>query len=55
MKCKRGNPKKTVEFFHTMGMDTNYLITQSYDKTIDFIVNLLTKGWKGLEKSKISH
>jgi NADP-dependent alcohol dehydrogenase len=52
--CKRGNPKKTVEFFHTMGMDTNYLITQSYGKTMILLLIVLTKGWKGLGKANIT-
>jgi NADP-dependent alcohol dehydrogenase len=31
---------KTVEFFHTMGMDTKLSdYTKDYDKTADFIVN----------------
>lgn len=48
---------KTVEFFHTMGMDTklsNY--TQDYDKTADFIAKRFEeRGWKGLgERQNIS-
>jgi NADP-dependent alcohol dehydrogenase len=47
---------KTVEFFHTMGMDTKLSDYTNYDKTADFIVNRFDeRGWKGLEKSKISH
>lgn len=42
--------EKTVQFFHTMGMDTklsNY--TPEYEKTADFIVNRFEeRGWKAL-------
>lgn len=42
--------EKTVQFFHTMGMDTklsNY--TSEYEKTADFIVNRFEeRGWKAL-------
>lgn len=42
--------EKTVQFFHTMGMDTkisNY--TQDYEKTADFIVKRFEeRGWKAL-------
>jgi NADP-dependent alcohol dehydrogenase len=39
---------KTVEFFHTMGMDTKLSdYTKDYDKTADFIVNRFDeRGWK---------
>lgn len=48
---------KTVEFFHTMGMDTklsNY--TKDFEKTADFIVNRFEeRGWKALgEKENIT-
>jgi NADP-dependent alcohol dehydrogenase len=47
---------KTVEFFHTMGMDTKLSDYTKTDKTADFIVNRFDeRGWKGLGKSKISH
>jgi NADP-dependent alcohol dehydrogenase len=47
---------KTVEFFHTMGMDTKL---SDYTKTMikpDFIVNRFDeRGWKGLgEKQNIT-
>jgi alcohol dehydrogenase YqhD (iron-dependent ADH family) len=48
---------KTVEFFHTMGMDTKLSdYTKNYDKTADFIVNRFDeRGWKGLgEKQNIT-
>jgi NADP-dependent alcohol dehydrogenase len=48
---------KTVEFFHTMGMDTKLSdYTKEYDKTADFIVNRFDeRGWKGLgEKQNIT-
>jgi NADP-dependent alcohol dehydrogenase len=48
---------KTVEFFHTMGMDTKLSdYTKDYDKTADFIVNRFDeRGWKGLgEKQNIT-
>ncbi|AXG73921.1 iron-containing alcohol dehydrogenase [Flavobacterium arcticum] len=42
--------EKTVQFFHTMGMDTklsNY--TEEYQKTADFIVNRFQeRGWEAL-------
>ncbi len=42
--------EKTVQFFHTMGMDTkisNY--TTDYDKTADFIVDRFAeRGWKAM-------
>jgi NADP-dependent alcohol dehydrogenase len=57
MKLQTRAIAKTVEFFHTMGMDTKLSdYTKDYDKTADFIVNRFDeRGWKGLEKSKISH
>ena len=48
---------KTVEFFHTMGMDTKLSdYTQEFDKTADFIVNRFEeRGWLGLgEKQNIT-
>jgi alcohol dehydrogenase YqhD (iron-dependent ADH family) len=48
---------KTVEFFHTMGMNTKLSdYTKDYDKTADFIVNRFDeRGWKGLgEKQNIT-
>ncbi|SEA83219.1 NADP-dependent alcohol dehydrogenase [Flavobacterium gillisiae] len=48
---------KTVEFFHTMGMETKLSdYTKDYDKTADFIVNRFDeRGWKGLgEKQNIT-
>ncbi len=48
---------KTVEFFHTMGMQTKLSeCTEDYAKTADFIVNRFEeRGWKGLgEKQKIT-
>ena len=48
---------KTVEFFHTMGMDTKLSdYTKDYAKTADFIVNRFDeRGWKGLgEKQNIT-
>lgn len=48
---------KTVEFFHTMGMDTKLSdYTKDYDKTADFIVKRFDeRGWKGLgEKQNIT-
>ncbi|GGB83767.1 NADH-dependent alcohol dehydrogenase [Flavobacterium suaedae] len=49
--------EKTVQFFHTMGMDTklsNY--TPEYEKTADFIVKRFEeRGWKALgEKQNIT-
>lgn len=48
---------KTVEFFHTMGMQTKLSeSTKDYAKTADFIVNRFEeRGWKGLgEKQNIT-
>lgn len=48
---------KTVEFFHTMGMDTKLSdYTKDFDKTADFIVNRFKeRGWLGLgEKQNIT-
>lgn len=48
---------KTVEFFHTMGMDTKLSdYTKEYSETADFIVKRFDKrGWKGLgEKQNIT-
>ncbi|RTY73730.1 iron-containing alcohol dehydrogenase [Flavobacterium sp. LS1R10] len=48
---------KTVEFFHTMGMETKLSdYTKDYDKTADFIVNRFKeRGWLGLgEKENIT-
>jgi len=48
---------KTVEFFHTMGMDTKLSdYTKDYDKTADFIVDRFKeRGWLGLgEKQNIT-
>ncbi|MGO4771496.1 iron-containing alcohol dehydrogenase [Flavobacterium sp. W22_SRS_FK3] len=47
--------KKTVEFFHTMGMDTKLSqYTNDYDKTADFIVNRFDeRGWKGLGENQL--
>jgi alcohol dehydrogenase YqhD (iron-dependent ADH family) len=48
---------KTVEFFHTMGMDTKLSdYTKDYNKTADFIVNRFDeRGWKGLgEKQNVT-
>ncbi|OYX82012.1 MAG: NADH-dependent alcohol dehydrogenase [Flavobacteriales bacterium 32-34-25] len=41
---------KTVEFFHTMGMDTKLSqYTDDYSKTADFIVNRFNeRGWKAM-------
>ncbi|GEC71625.1 NADP-dependent alcohol dehydrogenase [Flavobacterium flevense] len=41
---------KTVEFFHTMGMDTKLSqYTDDYNKTADFIVNRFDeRGWKAM-------
>ena len=49
--------EKTVEFFHTMGMDTKLSdYTKEYDSTADFIVNRFEeRGWLGLgEKQNIT-
>ena len=45
---------KTVEFFHTMGMETKLSdYTKDYDKTADFIVNRFEeRGWKGLGENQ---
>ena len=48
---------KTIEFFHTMGMDTKLSdYTTEYNKTADFIVNRFEeRGWLGLgEKQNIT-
>ena len=48
---------KTVEFFHTMGMDTKLSdYTKDFDKTADFIVDRFKeRGWLGLgEKQNIT-
>jgi alcohol dehydrogenase YqhD (iron-dependent ADH family) len=48
---------KTVEFFHTMGMDTKLSdYTKDFDKSADFIVNRFKeRGWLGLgEKENIT-
>ena len=48
---------KTVEFFHTMGMETKLSdYTKDFSKTADFIVNRFDeRGWKGLgEKQNIT-
>ncbi|MGA9637326.1 iron-containing alcohol dehydrogenase [Flavobacterium sp.] len=41
---------KTIEFFHTMGMDTKLSdYTKEYSNTADFIANRFAeRGWKGL-------
>ena len=41
---------KTVDFFHTMGMDTKLSqYTDDYSKTVDFIVNRFDeRGWKAM-------
>jgi len=46
---------KTVEFFHTMGMDTKLSqYTEDYSKTADFIVNRFDeRGWKGLGENQL--
>jgi len=46
---------KTVEFFHTMGMDTKLSqYTDDYSKTADFIVNRFEeRGWKGLGENQL--
>ncbi|SHF97530.1 NADP-dependent alcohol dehydrogenase [Flavobacterium segetis] len=49
--------KKTVEFFHTMGMDTKLSdYTKDYNKTASFIVDRFKeRGWLGLgEKQNIT-
>jgi len=49
--------KKTVDFFHTMGMDTKLSdYTKDYDKTSNFIVDRFKeRGWLGLgEKQNIT-
>ena len=48
---------KTVDFFHTMGMDTKLSqYTEDYNKTADFIVKRFDeRGWKALgEKQNIT-
>jgi alcohol dehydrogenase YqhD (iron-dependent ADH family) len=48
---------KTIEFFHTMGMDTKLSdYTKDFDKTADFIVDRFKeRGWLGLgEKQNIT-
>lgn len=48
---------KTVEFFHTMGMQTNLSdYTEEFNKTADFIVNRFEeRGWLALgEKQNIT-
>ena len=48
---------KTVEFFHTMGMETKLSdYTKEYDSTANFIVNRFEeRGWLGLgEKQNIT-
>jgi NADP-dependent alcohol dehydrogenase len=47
---------KTVEFFHTMGMDTKLSDYTKKTMTADFIVNRFDeRGWKGLgEKQNIT-
>ena len=46
---------KTVEFFHTMGMDTKLSqYTENYSNTADFIVNRFDeRGWKGLGENQL--
>jgi NADP-dependent alcohol dehydrogenase len=46
---------KTVEFFHTMGMDTKLSqYTDDYTKTADFIVKRFgERGWKGLGENQL--
>lgn len=46
---------KTVDFFHTMGMDTKLSqYTNDYSKTADFIVNRFEeRGWKGLGEKQL--
>lgn len=46
---------KTVEFFHTMGMDTKLSqYVEDYSKTADFIVNRFDeRGWKGLGEKQL--
>jgi alcohol dehydrogenase YqhD (iron-dependent ADH family) len=49
--------KKTVQFFHTMGMDTQLSdYTKDFEKTADFIVDRFEeRGWLGLgEKQNIT-
>jgi NADP-dependent alcohol dehydrogenase len=46
---------KTVEFFHTMGMDTKLSdYTKDYDKTADFIVNRRKRLERFREKQNIT-
>lgn len=46
---------KTVEFFHTMGMDTKLSqYTEDYSKTADFIVNRFEeRNWRGLGEKQL--
>jgi NADP-dependent alcohol dehydrogenase len=46
---------KTVEFFHTMGMDTKLSqYTDDYSQTADFIVNRFDqRGWKALGEKQL--
>lgn len=46
---------KTVDFFHTMGMDTKLSqYTEDYSNTADFIVNRFDeRGWKGLGENQL--
>lgn len=46
---------KTVEFFHTMGMDTKLSqYTENYSNTADFIVKRFDeRGWKGLGENQL--
>ena len=46
---------KTVEFFHTMGMDTKLSqYTSDYQETADFIVKRFDeRGWKGLGENQL--
>lgn len=46
---------KTVDFFHTMGMDTKLSqYTEEYSNTADFIVNRFDeRGWKGLGEKQL--
>jgi NADP-dependent alcohol dehydrogenase len=56
MKLQTRAIAKTVEFSIPWEWILNYLITQDYDKTADFIVNRFDeRGWKGLgEKQNIT-
>ena len=46
---------KTVEFFHTMGMDTKLSdYTKDFEKTADFVANRFDeRGWKGLGEKQL--